>query len=195
MQGHRAGGEEEDRLKLHRQTCWRNNEETHGETQGHGPQIDKGDQPHGQAEAGDGADDDSGALNGHDTGPREILTSAIPIDLHAQEDAQYARARAFPWHAAHVMPQRGGYQNVASNRRQWPSTGRSKRHPPPLVQATVNDQKLTGPMPGIAWTRVLFTRYTVHGTCTKTWCTIMKIKGRKMLQRLSCPKQLPWHTI
>ena len=27
---------------------------------------------------------------------------------------------------------------------------------PPLVQATVNDEKLTGPTPSVAWTRVLF---------------------------------------
>ena len=43
--------------------------------------------------------------------------------------------------------------------------------PPSLVQATVNDQKLTEPMARVAWTRGLRTRYTVDGPCGKTWCT------------------------
>ena len=34
-----------------------------------------------------------------------------------------------------------------------------------------------------AWTRVLLTRYTLHGTCGKTWCTILKTKGQSVLQR------------
>ena len=32
---------------------------------------------------------------------------------------------------------------------------------PPLVQVAVNDPKLTGPMPSVAWTRVFLTRYPV----------------------------------
>ena len=33
---------------------------------------------------------------------------------------------------------------------------------PPLVQTTVNDQRLTEPTPSVAWTRVLLKRYTVQ---------------------------------
>jgi len=62
---------------------------------------------------------------------------------------------------------------------------------PPLVKAAVNDQKLTEPMPSVAWTRVLLTRYSVHGTCGNTWCTIPKTKVQTMLHRPSCPNQLP----
>ena len=62
--------------------------------------------------------------------------------------------------------------------------------PPPLVRATVNDQKLTERRLA-AWTRVLLTRYTVHGTCGWTWCTILKTEGQNMPQRPSCPNQLP----
>ena len=60
--------------------------------------------------------------------------------------------------------------------------------PPPLVQAKVNDQKLTEPTLSIAWTRVLLTRYSVHGTCGKTRCTILKIKGQNMLQKAIMPQ-------
>ena len=35
--------------------------------------------------------------------------------------------------------------------------------PPPLVQATVNDQKLTEPTPSVPWTRVLLTN--LRDTC------------------------------
>ena len=63
--------------------------------------------------------------------------------------------------------------------------------PTPLVQAAVNDQKLTEPTPSVACTRVLLTRYTVHGTCGKTWCTVLKTKGQDTRQRPSCPNQLP----
>ena len=58
----------------------------------------------------------------------------------------------------------------------------------PLVQAKVNDQKLTEPTLSIAWTRVLLTRYSVHGTCAKTRCTILKIKGQHMLQKAIMPQ-------
>ena len=36
--------------------------------------------------------------------------------------------------------------------------------PPPLVQATVNDQKLTEATPSVAWIRVLLTRRNLHDT-------------------------------
>ena len=36
--------------------------------------------------------------------------------------------------------------------------------PPPLVQATVKDQKLTEPTPSVAWTRVLLTRRNLRDT-------------------------------
>ena len=36
--------------------------------------------------------------------------------------------------------------------------------PPLLVQATVNDQKLTEPTPSVAWTRVLLTRRNLRDT-------------------------------
>ena len=52
----------------------------------------------------------------------------------------------------------------------------------PFVQATVNHQKLTEPTPSVAWTRVLLTRYTVHGTCEKTGCTNLKTQGQSMYQ-------------
>ena len=58
----------------------------------------------------------------------------------------------------------------------------------PPCPRKVDDQKLTGPTPRVAWTRVLLTRYTVHGTCGKTWCTSLKIKAQNMLPRPSCPK-------
>jgi hypothetical protein len=45
--------------------------------------------------------------------------------------------------------------------------------------------------PSVAWTRVLLTRYSVHGTCGNTWCTIPKTKVQTMLHRPSCPNQLP----
>ena len=37
-------------------------------------------------------------------------------------------------------------------------------HPPSLVQATVNDQKLTEPTPSVAWTRVLLARRNLRDT-------------------------------
>ena len=50
---------------------------------------------------------------------------------------------------------------------------------------TANDQKLSAPTASVAWTRVLLTRCTVHGTCGKMWCAILKTKGQTMLQRRS----------
>ena len=65
----------------------------------------------------------------------------------------------------------------------WQLGGTGYHLPRPLVQATVNDQKLTDPTPSVAWTRVLLTRCTVRGTCPKPWCTVLKTKGQNMLQR------------
>ena len=39
-----------------------------------------------------------------------------------------------------------------------------KLYPPPLVQATVNNQKLTEPTPRVAWTRALLTRRNLRDT-------------------------------
>ena len=62
--------------------------------------------------------------------------------------------------------------------------------PPPLVQATVSDQKLTEPTHSVAWTRALLARYTVHGTCRKIWCTNLKTK-RQNMPKANVPNQLP----
>ena len=65
-----------------------------------------------------------------------------------------------------------GVQGVLRATTEWFSTPTGRRryrtqYPPPLVQATVDDQKLTKPTPSVAWTRVLLTHYTVHGTYTR----------------------------
>ena len=59
----------------------------------------------------------------------------------------------------------------------WGGGGGSHKADPPFVH-----EKLMEPTPNIAWTKVFITRYTVHGTCGKTWCTILQTKGQNMLQ-------------
>ena len=60
--------------------------------------------------------------------------------------------------------------------------------PPPLSKATVNDQKSTEPTRSVAWTSVLLTRYTVHGTCGRAWGTILKTQGVQYAAKAIMPK-------
>jgi len=73
-------------------------------------------------------------------------------------------------------------------RQQDKGHGRPAMYPPPLVQATVNDQKLLGQGRCLRGTLCM-------GTCGKTWCTILTAQGQDMPQRPSCPNQLPRHKV
>ena len=107
------------------------------------------------------------------TSETNLRTAAFQRNRILQPTEDLVTAQALFALQPNILPHR----NKNAPQRNWHQpkvTALRDCTPPPLpfVQAMVNNQKSTEHI------RVLLTRYTVHGTCIKTRCGILKTKGQ-----------------